>query len=77
MYIFIRGKRWHLSRYEIRLIKKAAASVLIMIITFAVMRWACDYAYYYRGYEAYGGEWLLPVYALVINSYLWHKVDKE
>lgn len=42
MYITIGGKRVHLSRYEVRLIKKAAIAVLVILITFGIIRGICD-----------------------------------
>lgn len=50
-----------------RAIKKATRAVLIILaelfyslgITYFVAKWAIAYAYSVRGYEAYGGEYIL------------------
>ncbi len=52
-------------------IKKAAGAILIVLtelfyslgITYFVAKWAIAYAYSVRGYEAYGGEYILILMA--------------
>lgn len=58
-----------------KVIKKAAGTALIALaelfyslsITYYVAKWAVAYAYSVRGYEAYGGEYILIIMAFVVS----------
>lgn len=56
-------------------VKRAIGEILVILlelfysltITYFVGKWAIDYAYSVRGYEAYGGEYILIIMAFGIS----------
>lgn len=70
--------------YFIDMIKAILEAVIVFVlelfyslsVTYFVGRWAIAYAYTERGYEAYGGEYLLILFCFITNFYMIRKFLK-